>query len=824
LALNLGELSIGLELDNDRLRAGMAAAKRELESVPPVARREMVKVSRVMDEEGQRGGGLLAQGIRSGFIRRSPLIVAAVGGALAAGAPVMLAAAGTLFGGIGAVAAAQTLEVRSAWTEMGRDVRDSAVRDAAVLVPVYTQMAEQIGDAFQEMRPQLRDAFADSAPLIRSFTGGVIALAENAMPGLVRAAERGGPVFDGFESFLASTGTGLSDFFDAMSAHAPAAGEAFAALGDIMANLLPILGDLLGQGSELATIVLPPLAKVLGVLADAAASLGPLFPAIVTGFAAMKMAQSATVWVGSLADRMKALPASMSTMTSAMGPLGAAIAGAIVLYQNATSKGREWSEMLLEGGEAADTARAQMADFGTAYREVNSGWSGVLAGLVGGTATIAGTAIALDEAEQATKDFIASLDPLERAELRVTQAQSHLNQQIEEFGPGSDEAKGAARALKSAQNDLERQNGDLELAIHGVTSAMVDQADQALAMIDSGFAYRKSVDDLEDAQAELTETIKNRTNADKDLRTTEEDVARAQLALEEQSYKTALAFGQQQADLSGLSEDSLEYKRIVQEEMLGELHRLHDAAGPEMKAAIAQQIAALEASGVTMGENSAQAGALATKMRDLGLSVRQIPGQKFVQISAPTEDQRRRIAELGQAVHTLPNGQVIVYADTGPARREVANFIATQAARSIVLNVFGRSGAAAGGPIEGFASGGPVRGPGGPTDDLVPALAGATPFRLSNGEHVLTAREVQAAGGHGEIMEFRRALVSGARHAIGGPAGFPTSPAANALPMSRPVGGDRGPFMQVDKIEVIRGDADDVARQLELGARTRGHW
>lgn len=53
-----------------------------------------------------------------------------------------------------------------------------------------------------------------------------------------------------------------------------------------------------------------------------------------------------------------------------------------------------------------------------------------------------------------------------------------------------------------------------------------------------------------------------------------------------------------------------------------------------------------------------------------------------------------------------------------------------------------------------FAGGGPVYGPGGPTDDRVPAM-------LSNGEHVLTAQEVQAAGGHGAISAWRASITGG---------------------------------------------------------------
>ncbi|MEV4669999.1 MULTISPECIES: hypothetical protein [unclassified Microbacterium] len=53
-----------------------------------------------------------------------------------------------------------------------------------------------------------------------------------------------------------------------------------------------------------------------------------------------------------------------------------------------------------------------------------------------------------------------------------------------------------------------------------------------------------------------------------------------------------------------------------------------------------------------------------------------------------------------------------------------------------------------------WATGGPVRGPGTSTSDDVPAM-------LSDGEHVLTAAEVRAAGGHSAIEKYRAALRSG---------------------------------------------------------------
>lgn len=56
--------------------------------------------------------------------------------------------------------------------------------------------------------------------------------------------------------------------------------------------------------------------------------------------------------------------------------------------------------------------------------------------------------------------------------------------------------------------------------------------------------------------------------------------------------------------------------------------------------------------------------------------------------------------------------------------------------------------------IPAFATGGRIKGPGTGTSDDILAL-------LSNGEHVLTAREVQKAGGHAVIEAFRKAVLSG---------------------------------------------------------------
>lgn len=58
--------------------------------------------------------------------------------------------------------------------------------------------------------------------------------------------------------------------------------------------------------------------------------------------------------------------------------------------------------------------------------------------------------------------------------------------------------------------------------------------------------------------------------------------------------------------------------------------------------------------------------------------------------------------------------------------------------------------------LPNFATGGAVRGPGTGTSDSITA-------RLSNGEHVWTAREVRAAGGHGAVAAMRSSVTRGGK-------------------------------------------------------------
>lgn len=778
------------------IHADRDGIKRDVQDIPR-------RIGPDADKAGKGIGDKVSQGMKMSLVRNSPLIVAAIAGGLAAGAPLMLTAATAMFAGVGIAAAVQSEKVRSAWVGLGGVLKREADDIAGPMTDVLVGAAGKTAAAYQRMKPQLIDAMAAVAPQVDILVDSILGMTENALPGMVRGVQSARPVIEGFGAFLEKTGTGLSDFFLRLSQHSPEAGAAMSSLGDIMGELLPLLAELLGQGAELASQVLPLVAGSMGAVLDVVTMLGPALPAVVAGFTALKIARSVTGWLDGAAASMAAnaaqggimagtqgrVASGMKSVAAAAGPVGIAIGVVSAAYMRGKQASDDYARSLMEGGTAADEARKNLAIEGTVDSVASSmgGLGNVVAMFTSST----------EEATQAQKDLEAAMSPGQVAAMRLRQAENELAQAIEEHGAGSREAAAAQKEHERATANNARVQGELETALHGVTEAMLTMADQALASIDSGFAYQHSLNAIEDAQAAVNEAVKEHGAGS-------EEAQRAVLDLAEANYRAALAFGQQQADMSGAAKDSQEYARIVQQGALQELYRLRDAAGPQMAGALQQQIDRLEAAGVSLQETGSQANAVSDRMRDLGLSVRQVPGYKGVEINAPTEDQRRRIQNLGYQIITLPNGRVYVTADTWDAQNRLA---ALERARTTTLyvNTVVRQGqqatgrglyAASGGSVErivrGFAGGGmPSRreatgrlvGPGGPLDDLIPAITTMGEFiRVANEEWIINGRvsREQGAMRMAALNSGRADIVP--RFADGGtPAGTRVTPSGRAV-------------------------------------------
>ncbi|TFV72481.1 hypothetical protein E4P40_20440, partial [Blastococcus sp. CT_GayMR20] len=145
---------------------------------------------------------------------------------------------------------------------------------------------------------------------------------------------------------------------------------------------------------------------------------------------------------------------------------------------------------------------------------------------------------------------------------------------------------------------------------------------------------------------------------------------------------------------------------------------------------------------------------------------------------------KQAAAALMLNLHTIANQKIVpvatLMANTGAAEAAL-NWAARNRTSYVFQQVITKS--ATGGAIDdavsrladgggifagiGLAAGGGVSGPGGPLDDLIPAMGpGGARYQLSNGEHVLDARDVDLMGGQGGVYAFRDALNAGRTQVI----------------------------------------------------------
>lgn len=763
MALVVGELTAYLTVNKDAYRRGVQEARGELRDLARDADRQatatdnrsgrmvttvssaMAQVGRDADRQGRDAGGKLSQGISQGIVRNSPLIVAAVGGALAAGGPLAMAGATALFAGVGIVAAAQSQKVQSAWVGTWDHIKAAAIHDAGVIQPVLVRMADDVGASYDRMRPRIQGAFSAAAPQVQVFANGVLGLAENAMPALERAIERGMPVTMGLASFLEKTGSGLGGFFDNISTHGPAAGQVFSELGDSMDLLLPTLGELLGQGAELASDVLPLLNGSLGLVLTVTKALGPALPVVAAGFGAFKIARTVTGWVSGLGGALDGLAKKTGVASVGTGKVGTALSavgaaaplvgigvGLIgVAMERSAQEAQGWSEalgrgydMLNSGGAAAASAQAQFDALSAKVRDTGSSFD-----ITGGAARVISDQ--MNEARAHAHDLWEQMDPLAQAQAKVAEWTSTLSFRLQDENSSAQDVAIAKERLKYWSDQQSAADDKLQTAIHGVTQAMIDQANQALAAVDSQFAYQDATYRVADAQKALKDAQDHLNDSNKNTRTTTDDVNRAATALGEALSNQAQAAGRAAADASGLT-DKMDLQQVAAAGTLQELYRLRDQYGSALPASLQQAIGRMEAAGVNLdilGKkhptataalnaaplNSTYAGA----MRVLSI----LAGQRPMPIATLRADTRNAEYYLNLAAR---NRTSTVYMKT--------------------VTVAERAG---GGPVEPIraAVGRKVAGPGGPTDDLVRALGpGGSDYRLSPGEWIVNAMTSRREG------------------------------------------------------------------------------
>jgi hypothetical protein len=177
-------------------------------------------------------------GITAGIIvaaAAAPLVGAAIGGAL-------LAAAAGPFLGLGITQALNDDSVAAAREELGDKMSATLRQAGAEFVPVVRQSIHTLSAAWDDLAPQIREGFRAAIPYVSQLTDGVVALARNAMPGLISAAKSAGPVFASLKEGLGTIGTSVGNMFGDLSQHSRQAGAAVEVTMHLIAGAIEFVG------------------------------------------------------------------------------------------------------------------------------------------------------------------------------------------------------------------------------------------------------------------------------------------------------------------------------------------------------------------------------------------------------------------------------------------------------------------------------------------------------------------------------------------------------------------------------------------------------
>lgn len=305
--------------------------------------------------EFERTGDRAGSGMVRGFDRHSRRMGILAKTALAS-LPAAGLAAGTLMGAgigiatgaitaLGAVALRTDATVSGAFTDMADDVGAGVQRAARPLAPFLVGIAHDVETSFASVEDDLQDLFAATGPNARILAGGLLDLAENALPGFVTGMRQSREESEGLANFLGSAGAGLGGFFSELTEGGEESRITLTALGDVVESLLTKSGTALRFLSEGAASFADDFVSTLDGILEFAGGLGTgFFPVLTGAFSGLlDVASGATAILGPIAP--------------ILGGIGAAALVGAAGLKVFESVNRMWSG-----------ATGQVAKYGTAAR------------------------------------------------------------------------------------------------------------------------------------------------------------------------------------------------------------------------------------------------------------------------------------------------------------------------------------------------------------------------------------------------------------------------------------------------------------------------
>lgn len=528
----LPDAKIGVDVDQTRLDGALADVKAKADVAGTDAGRSM--------------GRKLGDGASQGASGSGGLIAAAIGAGLIAGGPVVAAAAGALFAGIAVVSDKSQVNVHNAAVGMANDVMTEFKQAGQVAAPFLVNAIDQVDAALAGMRGEFTQAFGELQPVIDGVTHGVIALTQNAMPGLLSALHNASPIFAGLDSMLGELGTGLSNLFSIISTHAAAGGIVLSSLGAALRELLTTLGTVAGQGAELGATVLPVLVDALRALNTVVSALAPELPGIALAFASWKIADTLGNGLGALANGLENIGSKAMVWTaaatgsqaageamgtgfglaadgargleSAMGPLGLALAAvslALPLLNRLMSQNDQYEKTVTSSvkdlnsalqqtnGVIDDTVRKQaaLAAQKDGLLEYAQKW-GVSSSTI--VSAILGQNDAYTKVQGSAQAYAGSLRTQANASTNFTQAGEQQVVNLKNQADASDNVFGSLTKLKGGTDSTIANIQQLAAAMGGSSTATNDNSIRLQGLASDASAASSQIDLLKSALDSLT--------------------------------------------------------------------------------------------------------------------------------------------------------------------------------------------------------------------------------------------------------------------------------------------------------------------------------
>jgi SLT domain-containing protein/phage-related protein len=247
---------------------------------------------------------------------------------------------GTLGGaviGLGALALSGTAQVKSAFSSLTSSVKSEMTQAAQVMKGPLVQAMGEIQRGLKQLQPAFTQAFAAAAPLIKPVADALLNFTRSVMPGVITALRAAQPVFDALSKGATALGKGVSAMFAGVAAGAKGAGSALQTLmsgaGTILAQLGQAFGQMAAAGSRafsglmtgLTALVGGAMKGFVGAVKAMDGSLGPFLATLgrVVGDILAKMlpvfGKVISVLMTGLMPVLKAVEPALVTMGQALG-------------------------------------------------------------------------------------------------------------------------------------------------------------------------------------------------------------------------------------------------------------------------------------------------------------------------------------------------------------------------------------------------------------------------------------------------------------------------------------------------------------------------